>query len=188
MIGARELWHVNGWRQGDGIPWCMLGTGFLGNPTPKYGTMHMMLAGANAVVFLVNHDFPRHIYFVHAINITDTCNPDTGVRTVFTGRLLTIRRIAVGRMTSSASEASCVGIAMAQDFFKNVEHITFWWYEHRFSMRRIAWIHKLFPFQWLIKCSKGQSVTLNIHGYFSKLSNFLMTAVHHTAQQYLRIP
>ena len=35
------------------------------SPTPKYGIMHMKLAGAIAIVFLINHDFQSHVYVVN---------------------------------------------------------------------------------------------------------------------------
>ena len=60
--------------------------------------------------------------------------------------------------------------------------------KHRLSIRRIARIHKLCPFQWLVKFRKGQNVAPNIHQYFSNLSNFLMTTIRHSAWQYLAIP
>ena len=94
-------------------------------------------------------------------------NPDMCGRTVFRGKLRIIRRMALGGMTSSASQTSCVGKAMAQDLCLEcrprtptyIEHILFWWYEHQSSIRRIARIPKLCPFERLIKCRKGQNVT-----------------------------
>ena len=65
MTGARELWYVCGWYSGNGNPECMLGTRIRESPTPKYGIMHMKLAGISVVVFLANHDFPRHVYFAN---------------------------------------------------------------------------------------------------------------------------
>ena len=81
---------------------------------------------------------------------TDTYDPDTGVGTVFNGKLRTIqtRHLKTGRggMTSSASSVSDSD-------------------EHRLSTRRIACIHKPCQFQWLFKFKKSQNVTPNIHRY-----------------------
>ena len=50
------------------------------------------------------------------VRITDIHIPYAGVGTVFNGKLRTLRWMAVGGMTSSASQISCLGIAMTQDF------------------------------------------------------------------------
>ena len=74
------------------------GYGISGKPYPKiWHHMPMKIAGTSVVVFLINHNFPHHVYFVSGIiSITDTYNPDTGVGTVFNGKLRTIRRLALG--------------------------------------------------------------------------------------------
>ena len=64
-----------------------------------------------------------------AIGVTDTYNPDTGIGMVFNGKLHTLPRMAVDGMMSSASQISCVGVAMVQCRhcapLKYVEHIIF---------------------------------------------------------------
>ena len=44
-------------------PRCMVVKRFRRSPTPKYGIVHMKLAGTDVAVFLVNHDLLRHVYF-----------------------------------------------------------------------------------------------------------------------------
>ena len=72
---------------------------------------------------------------------TDTYDPDTGVGTVFNGKLRTIQtrnpKTGRGGMTSSASSVSDSD-------------------EHRLSTRRIACIHKPCQFQWLFKLKKAR--------------------------------
>ena len=67
--------------------------------------------------------FPSSITTSHAMAISsvaistnDAYNPDAGVGMVFSDKLRTIRRMAVGGMTSSASQTSCEGVVMALNF------------------------------------------------------------------------
>ena len=116
-IGELWLWHVCGWYQGNGSQGACWLRDFGEAPLQNMASCTWSFLGQMPLLFWSITTFHAVSFSSKAISIADTYNPDAGVTLVFNGILRTIKRMAVGGMSPSASQTSYVGIAMAQGFF-----------------------------------------------------------------------
>ena len=122
-------------------------------PCPKiWHHMHMKLAGASIVVFLIIHNFPRHVYFVSGTQCYCHLLSRYGCRDGIQWYAAYHPKTGRGQMTS-ASQTSCVRVVMAQVFFRNVDFICQWntlsisFVRTRTSYMMDSRIHKFCPFE-----------------------------------------
>ena len=135
-------------RSCGGFPMWMLGTRFPGSPTPKYGIIQMELAEASVVVFLVNKTSDAMLF--------------RQWQSVLLTPIIPIRDVYIQWKAAyhpKTASQTCVGVAMVQVFFKNVDFIRQWnklsWAYPFLIVTNTDYIHKT-------DCPYPQTVSISV--------------------------